>query len=225
MRRRGFTLVELLVVIAIIALLISMLLPTLAKSRESAKQLKCWTNGRGIVSAIVLYAGDYKDVPPRPNWELGGDTVPGWLYVPPAPLAANWKWETHRTGSLWSYIGSDATYRCPSHVEPYTGSGKTTSYLLNGALVGYPPNRNRIRSFRIDRFRPMDIVIWETEGDGWNDGSSYPSEGLNLRHGKGAVIVCFDGHVEWMNRPQYEVELARGPSRLWCVPGSPTGGR
>ena len=223
MRLRAFTLIELLVVIAIIAMLVSMLLPTLAKSREAGRQLKCSANEHGIVSAMVMYAGDYKDIPPRPNWELNGDRVPGWLYVPPAPGV--WKWETHRSGALFSYTGSDPIYRCPTHKEPYIGSGQTTSYLVNGALVGYPPNTPAIRSFRLDRFRPMDIVIWETDGDGWNDGSSYPNEGLNLRHGKGAVIVCFDAHTEWIQRPQYDEELAHGPSRLWCAPNSRTGGR
>lgn len=225
MRPRAFTLIELLVVISVIALLISLLLPTLAKSRETARQLKCWSNEHGIVAAMVLYAGDYKDIPPRPNWELAGDRVPGWLYVPPAPGAGQWRWETHRLGVLWQYTGADALYRCPTHKDPFTGSGNTTSYLLNGALVGFPPNVRSIKSFRLDRFRPMDIFIWETDGDGWNDGSSYPNEGLNLRHGKGAVIVCSDAHVEWMNRAQYEEELNRGPSRLWCVPGNRTGGR
>lgn len=222
---RAFTLIELLVVIAIIALLISMMLPALRHARELSKQIKCQTNARSIVTAMSIYAGDYKDIFPRPNWELAGDRVPGWLYVPPAPSAVAWKWETHRTGSLFQYVNSDAMYRCPTHKEPFTGSGRTTSYLLNGALVGFPGNVASIRKFTVDRFRPMDILSWETDGDGWNDGSSYPSEGLNLRHGKGAVIVCVDTHTEWIKRPFYDEELARGPSRLWCVPGNPTGGR
>lgn len=60
-RRKGFTLVELLVVIAIIALLVSILMPGLARARELARRAKCMSNLNGLGKAIALYQGQYDD--------------------------------------------------------------------------------------------------------------------------------------------------------------------
>jgi prepilin-type N-terminal cleavage/methylation domain-containing protein len=54
--RQGFTLIELLVVVAIIALLISILLPSLARARELAKRTACAANMSGIGKGLHTYA-------------------------------------------------------------------------------------------------------------------------------------------------------------------------
>ncbi|MHC4337848.1 MAG: type II secretion system protein [Planctomycetota bacterium] len=58
MKKKGFTLIELLVVIAIIALLMSILMPALARVREMANRVVCGTNLKGIGTASAIYAGE-----------------------------------------------------------------------------------------------------------------------------------------------------------------------
>src|SRR5207253_10810303 len=73
-RQKGFTLVELLVVIGIIALLISILLPSLSRARETANRVKCASNLAQIGKAMLLYANENQGNYPRTYFQ-GGATV------------------------------------------------------------------------------------------------------------------------------------------------------
>lgn len=73
-RTRAFTLVELLVVIGIIAVLVGILLPSLASARRAANSAACMSNLRQIGQTIHMYVNANKGILPYGYWNGGGDT-------------------------------------------------------------------------------------------------------------------------------------------------------
>jgi prepilin-type N-terminal cleavage/methylation domain-containing protein/prepilin-type processing-associated H-X9-DG protein len=70
-RPRAFTLIELLLVIAIIAVLISLLLPSIQSARENARRTQCCNNLMQIGAALGNYASVHKVFPPGVVSEKG----------------------------------------------------------------------------------------------------------------------------------------------------------
>jgi len=107
--RCGFTLVELLVVIAIVALLIGVLLPSLARARDAGRVVQCLSNMRQLAQYTAAYANDSGGLMPRSQHSSFPNRVAPWGYA----------FYSFITGS--SYTQPDASwlvvlngpYRCP----------------------------------------------------------------------------------------------------------------
>jgi len=128
--RGAFTLIELLVVIAIIAILISMLLPSMKGARESARATVCLSNQRQIGAALLMYAEANKEWTPR---ECGGPKSPPWAFVLRPhldPLAIT----TATDGGLRDRYTKAPYYKDPSRPK----DGHNIHYVDNGMTFSAP---------------------------------------------------------------------------------------
>ena len=110
--------IELLVVIAIIAILASMLLPALARAKESGKRISCVNNLRQLGLATQMYVDDHEGLQP-----------------PRTIMSAPGSWPA----SLNEYYKNLKVLVCPSDLDPKSHSGAISnedraprSYIING---------------------------------------------------------------------------------------------
>ena len=126
LRRLGFTLIELLVVIAIIAILASLLLPTLSRSKAKAISIRCCSNLRQMGVAFIMYADDNGQRLPDlyTKWWTGTGVAPG----------GSWWWETLSTSRyVVPQAISNNVWRCPAVQD------KDISIVFGARWEGYGP--------------------------------------------------------------------------------------
>src|ERR1051326_6403542 len=137
--RRAFTLIELLVVVAIIALLISILLPSLANARNQARIVVCESNERQLAMGFLYYAHENRDCLPGSTWDYIGPRN-GPSYANSTPLCwlgsldgtGNITYKPYR-GTIFKYVGQqEKGYKCPEDKMDRKG------FLSNGTVIDKP---------------------------------------------------------------------------------------
>jgi prepilin-type N-terminal cleavage/methylation domain-containing protein/prepilin-type processing-associated H-X9-DG protein len=169
-RLAAFTLIELLVVIAIIAILASLLLPTLGRAKENARGAACLSNLRQVGLALQLYVVDnrnrlpfMRDVSPDTN-SIPTNALPG-MHVVLAPQ-----------------LGNVEVLRCPSDRELLFERTRS-SYAWNSLLNGQDADNLEVLAIK---FKPHEIPV------------AFDKESFHKARGpkKGVNYLYADGHIK-----------------------------
>jgi len=196
---RGFTLVELLVVVAIIALLMSLLLPTMTRAREQSRLTVCGSNLRQLGLAVTAYAHANRDRIPR------GPAVP----MPYSPQGWDeWASNQLQIGALrefqgWGRIirpelGEPRAFFCPSddtndpieELDRLTGDPNADAY---GSYLYR--QRDQTTDDRVDDLGTNALGL-AARALALDANSLGPSEYYRTNHGaREANLLYRDGHV------------------------------
>ena len=191
MSKRVFTLIELLVVIAIIGILAAMLLPSLSKAREKARQASCLSNFKQYALANLMYIDDFDEAGPMFNWNTYGGSDGSWGFL----------------SVLEKYTGDSNVMVCPSNKNlPSAGCNWIGNTHALGGFQSWttwsapPSNLAEFQS-------PTACVMADEEGRPCLAGDIMPNfnysvlygTGYGPPHNDGMNLAFVDGHSKWYN--------------------------
>ena len=229
--RRGFTLIELLVVIAIIALLLSILLPSMQDARKQAQAAVCMSNSKQIIYGLQMYQQDHKGFMPPDLWSEAA-----WPSERPQ-YRRTYKFDLWFYALFPTYVGDEDVFVCPG--DPIRGrfdfEAKAGSFVHRNARVpscGYGMNyllrhlhaHHNLASFNIERFpptRPAETILLAEVGpdddvrmvNTYNIGTSQPWR-------DGGRIIWDDGIRGWYNGPTWLTARHLGKINIASVDGA-----
>ena len=145
-RTVGFTLVELLVVIGIIAILVSILLPSLAQARRQANSIKCLASLKENGNAFKMYAIDYKGVWPMAAWRPANAPNAQWsAWTDAINRYVKKNGDTQARGDIGKNRQNSVLWGCPEYrlASEYNAGGGSGSSDFNytGYGMSYLPGK------------------------------------------------------------------------------------
>ncbi len=209
--RRAFTLMELLVTISIIALLASLLLPTLSKARQAAEAAQCASNLRQVYGLLMNHVQENdSQIPPAWNqsgvMEVGVPTGNGWLDYTWGLEVANW---TSKTTSVTARV-----FGCPAQRHKLKLAPNARTFSMNSVVANdyWNPMPRYMTKFA----HPAQTVIFSDgalASGAYNAGANGSDKIPEAVHNGAANLVFLDGHVERM----LAANIPKAPSNMGAV--------
>lgn len=229
----AFTLIELLVVISIIALLVSILLPSLFRAKELARRVACAASLRNLGTAMEYYVDQSKGILPSTEPRNREPTSPlHWFMNKAFVKHTGVQLSYDEQGDLIGPKGKTSALTCPSHDDPTMTRPRDgepsveheygLSYGMNGTFgIGGRPDQTEYRK-RMEFKHPSDTCAladcWGTSlGPGVVLYHACVKENLVYRHLDKTNIVFLDSHIETLSPEKVPMGFANRFEPFWSA--------